>query len=567
MGPDPGYAFVCGGYHCVGSDCGLDSICYRWEPDFGAFVEESSLVRPRWVFMMTTEFADMNDTVITDPVPMAIGFEQMTEVYNPITKAWRDYMDLPEPTWFGLHCLIAYEDMLYYINTHVEVVDPTTWNHTVLTEVPQALAAPTKCVGVEIGGSPGIFTRFGYWFNLDTLLWEAKASPQYEIIVPPENSMWSFRGRPTIFGHPKCDAAGDCINVDVIQYDPIADEWGSIGAMNRTRRFMEVIEVPGDFCDAIVHVTTDVPPTTTGIDDTTTSRFTTPDPLRDNAALIIGGYWSVPGAEVPMLDSVEIVGCTGADPSAMELAPFPRGVYQAGGAFVDDNGGGHVFVCGGLHCEGSTCLDSEICYKWRPLIGIFNPDSTMVEVRVSHIIAQIQNLDEPAEGRVPVAIGGHDLSEVYGSDGDWSIYRSLPTESNWNSANCLVQHGDFVYSIPFGQNISRLDTLNWDVVQVGRRRPRPPGPLARPLLRGQHRRQRRPLRREGLLVQPGHRAVGEEGDAALRPHRRHAQRGVELPRHAHRVRRARSATTTGRASTWTWCSTTRSPTRGQRSRR
>jgi hypothetical protein len=81
--------------------------------------------------------------------------------------------------------------------------------------------------------------------------------------------MWSFRDRPTIFGNPVCDDAGECENREVIQYMWETDEWVSLGFMGEPHTYHEVIEVSGTYCDSFVD------PTTTSTTTSTTMQTTT----------------------------------------------------------------------------------------------------------------------------------------------------------------------------------------------------------------------------------------------------------------------------------------------------
>ncbi len=67
-------------------------------------------------------------------------------------------------------------------------------------------------------GRTGILLRFGYWLDLETLAWHTRAVPPFHPLAEIPNAMWSFEGRPTIFGNPKCGDDGTCINSEVVQY-------------------------------------------------------------------------------------------------------------------------------------------------------------------------------------------------------------------------------------------------------------------------------------------------------------------------------------------------------------
>ncbi len=85
-----------------------------------------------------------------------------------------------------------------------------------------------------------------------------------------------LQGKPTLFGNPYCDETTfECLNQEVIQYDPEEDTWKSLGLMSEPRVFPTVIEVPASFCDVYQ----------------TGSTTADPDPLglEETAMLVIGG--------------------------------------------------------------------------------------------------------------------------------------------------------------------------------------------------------------------------------------------------------------------------------------
>ena len=47
---------------------------------------------------------------------------------------------------------------------------------------------------------------------------------------------------------------------------------------------------------------------------------------------------------------------------------------------------------------------------------------------------------------------------------EWELYNQLP--DNWMQSECLVQHGDDIYSFR-GDEIMKLDTLDWTVEDLG----------------------------------------------------------------------------------------------------
>ncbi len=51
--------------------------------------------------------------------------------------------------------------------------------------------------------------------------------PPYDPVNPDgmTNALFSFEGKPTIFGDVACDDSGECANRKIVQYDPEEVEW------------------------------------------------------------------------------------------------------------------------------------------------------------------------------------------------------------------------------------------------------------------------------------------------------------------------------------------------------
>ena len=117
--------------------------------------------------------------------------------------------------------------------------------------IPSKLVNPGKCVGIEIGDTKGIMFVKGYYIDLDTQNTTKVSYPPWEAIDGPlpSKAMFSFRGKPTVFGYTNCDNEGNCVNDRVLQYDPMMDEWKFIGSIKEERNDVEVVEVPRSWCN------------------------------------------------------------------------------------------------------------------------------------------------------------------------------------------------------------------------------------------------------------------------------------------------------------------------------
>ncbi len=162
----------------------------------------------------------------------------------------------------------------------------------------------------------GILLRNGYWYDIGNDAWAQRRFPPYANVVVEPDAVWSFRGKPTVFGSTVCDGEGNCKYTGVEQYDVDMDKWIHLGELTQTRTFHDVVEVPVSFCEY------------------------NDNPLyqTNTAVMIIGGATEVdvlsadpddPVFDGTPLDSVEIFGCPGVD-GTIEVDPFPYPVYLHG---------------------------------------------------------------------------------------------------------------------------------------------------------------------------------------------------------------------------------------------
>jgi len=94
----------------------------------------------------------------------------------------------------------------------------------------------------------GIFFIGGLFFNLEAREWTSYQAP-----FTPEtfntNSLFSFLGKPTIFGTEESCQGNTQEHTGILAYGEQFDTWKSIGYMKTSRTFQEVVSVPASFCD------------------------------------------------------------------------------------------------------------------------------------------------------------------------------------------------------------------------------------------------------------------------------------------------------------------------------
>ncbi len=99
-------------------------------------------------------------------VPLVMGDPDTTatEILNPDTGRWESYRSMPDRFWRATDCLeqLAGDGAVYNVRTEVLAIDPSNPTDDFVFEaetlddaVPDALANPGRCAGVEIDGSWG----------------------------------------------------------------------------------------------------------------------------------------------------------------------------------------------------------------------------------------------------------------------------------------------------------------------------------------------------------------------------------------------------------------------------
>jgi len=165
---------ACGGFGCnEDGDCGARTECHTFSltDDSGwSSAPEMTQAKFNHFLALGRDAENANDP---DLKPIALGFGASTQILDG--DAWRDYLPLPYVGWQGTGCIVQYDDRLYAIRDEIVMLDLSTWSFQSLGLAPVNLDRPSRCTLTFIDDDPGIFLRFGYWFNLVTETWHKKA--------------------------------------------------------------------------------------------------------------------------------------------------------------------------------------------------------------------------------------------------------------------------------------------------------------------------------------------------------------------------------------------------------
>ena len=252
---DENRVISCGGYLCDGDvvsfeTCRTEKLCFTTSPQNPSFTRDGDLVRGRQNHKMVN-VENVYDLLSNDPVPMVFGgMHSMSEIYNPRSGSWSEYRLVPDRNWFGVDCVVHFDDSIWRVRRDISELHPISFEFTNYGQIPPPLANPGKCAGIDVDGAKAILFIKGYYIDLETRNTTKVAYPPWEAIDGPlPNNMFTFRGKPTVFGFTRCDEEGNCEDDRVLQYDPKADEWRFIGNILGERRDVEVVEVPRSWCN------------------------------------------------------------------------------------------------------------------------------------------------------------------------------------------------------------------------------------------------------------------------------------------------------------------------------
>ncbi len=281
--------------------------------------------------------------------------------------------------------------------------------------------------------------RNGFWFNLETETWEAKRFPPYINIADEPDGLFSYQGRPTMFGSPICDGEGNCDYKEVLQYNEESDTWNSLGMLVEGRQHHDVVEVPISFCEGY-----------SGMQSKTKENnipFVEPQDDADTVAMIIGGFWDNDlGNEnyLQVIPEVELFGCPDSPDRSKILQDYPENIYLSGGRYFEDMD--MVISCGGYSCQELRCLEINDCFQWTPQ-NQWEPFASNLNFnKWSHIMTQVVNTQRDNETLVPMVLGQNSVTEIWNpTESIWERYHDLEKPAiNWVSMSCLFQEGEYI---------------------------------------------------------------------------------------------------------------------------
>ncbi len=472
---------VCGGYTCLNYVCsnGGDTACHTFQPDEWTPFEPMKL--GRFDFNLGY-WPNKNDTM--DPNArnlITFGYTMESEIYNSKgSGTWENYF-VTDTRTLSQDCVVFNEDdgFFYHIMDEVTQIDPANGVTRTLGEVPDSLKDPGHCAIMKFSGQTGIFTKYGFWYNINLRKWEQKHEAPYHPWAAMSNTMYTWRGLPTIFGNPICAIDGTCVNQRVVQYDPKQDDWITIGTTDHNRLYFDVVEVPAEYCDNYAEPDgkwnwhtgnmridkmqwepfNQLPPPKKSPKVADTKRHARQSSNRPNAAVIIGGY-TIYSEDPRPTDVVELFGCEDAETDTISLLPFPRETYLGAAEYMWDAQKGHqLLYCGGYTCYDDVCGLDDHCYVYDPQTGKWddgNQFPRLMQPRYSHMMDMLPNWNtsDPNDMGL-ITYGYHYDSEIFNwTSMQWENYYEV--DQKFFSTDCVV----------YNEEDNSLYTIMNDIVKV-----------------------------------------------------------------------------------------------------
>ncbi len=133
-------------------NCNVARACYEFKPSHGIWSNQTSeLIDIKWAHYM-----GLIDFDSTRRVPIALGYGDETNIYNPDTEAWEEYNDLEDPSWTSMYCLIQVGDSVWHIRNGIYELELNSWQYTDYGSVPSELTNAGSCSYQEIDEQPGM---------------------------------------------------------------------------------------------------------------------------------------------------------------------------------------------------------------------------------------------------------------------------------------------------------------------------------------------------------------------------------------------------------------------------
>lgn len=230
---------LCGGYGCQDDYCSMSNVCYWLDSDGWHY--HSTMNQ-----QVYAHFLDINN----DGNVRRFGYRYESDTYNDNTGNWTNAADMETRT-FSIDCGVQYQGSFYFVMNSVEKINLETGeSEVVVEEVPSEYYKRGKCALTQIDGQDGILNDLGYFMDLNTFQWSNYSQAYYlNDDENPLNNLWSYQGKPTVFG-PFSNCQDGCVySNDVIQFDPQTKVWNHIGNFNQGRSFHAMVEVSSSFCD------------------------------------------------------------------------------------------------------------------------------------------------------------------------------------------------------------------------------------------------------------------------------------------------------------------------------
>ena len=150
-----GKVLTCGGFTTGSSTSRITNLCHELSPEEGEWLRSPSDLNNAKQAGIMALVRDLDVLNSVETVPAILGSNLITEIYQPLTRNWREYKPLVDEDWNSYGCLIQHGDKIYNIKDSVMELDTTVWKVKQIGEVPMFLREPGMCSIAEHQGKTG----------------------------------------------------------------------------------------------------------------------------------------------------------------------------------------------------------------------------------------------------------------------------------------------------------------------------------------------------------------------------------------------------------------------------
>ncbi len=135
-----------------------------------------------------------------------MGYQEQSDYYDTALEAFVPYKDSPGGNWLTLNGLIHIDGVIYEFNDDdtVNELFVADWRREPLAPLPEPLKRPGRVAEATIDGVKGIYSKDGFWFNLQTARYSgiSPQEPCHRLATDKDSYGWGQKTKTD--SHSRC---------------------------------------------------------------------------------------------------------------------------------------------------------------------------------------------------------------------------------------------------------------------------------------------------------------------------------------------------------------------------